>query len=77
VSLGAADALLTPSDDFGRLLHHHYPTLPVLYMSGYSKPDFDFIPSADLGRCWLQKPFDVSALVEMALELCEPAQRAP
>jgi DNA-binding NtrC family response regulator len=62
-------------DDFGRLLHSYFPILPVFYMSGHSKPDFDFIPSADLERCWLQKPFSISTLVEMARALCEPAQR--
>jgi two-component system, cell cycle sensor histidine kinase and response regulator CckA len=56
--------------ELGRLLHHLMPTLPVLYMSGYARPDFN---SEDV-RHWLPKPFSLSDLVEMARALCDPAQ---
>ncbi|HET8624948.1 MAG TPA: response regulator [Gemmatimonadales bacterium] len=35
-------------DDLGRLLRHLRPTLPVLYISGYSAPTLDFLhPGAE------------------------------
>jgi DNA-binding response OmpR family regulator len=57
-------------DEFGRLLGHLWPTLPVLYMSAHSQPDFD---SEDVPH-WVQKPFSPSGLAEMARALCDPAQ---
>ena len=61
-------------DELGRVLHCLRPTLPVLYMSGYSRPDFDFLTPGDLNLCWLQKPFTLSALVERAQALCVPSR---
>ncbi|HET9515086.1 MAG TPA: response regulator [Gemmatimonadales bacterium] len=58
-------------DDFGRLLHHIHPELPVLYMSGYSRPAFDFLSPEELERCWVSKPFDISELVQKARECLE------
>jgi CheY-like chemotaxis protein len=57
-------------DALGRLLRTDRPTLPVLYMSGYARPHFDFLSEAELSRCWLPKPFSVSMLVAMVRELC-------
>jgi DNA-binding NtrC family response regulator len=61
-------------DEFGRLLHHRRPMLPVLYMSGHSRPDLDFLPVSDLEHCWLQKPFSLPLLLERARALCVPAR---
>jgi two-component system cell cycle sensor histidine kinase/response regulator CckA len=51
-------------DDLGRLLHHTQPSLPVLYMSGYSMPELGFLPADDMRRCWLEKPFTMHELAE-------------
>jgi two-component system, cell cycle sensor histidine kinase and response regulator CckA len=51
-------------DDLGRLLHHSYPSLPVLYISGFSAPQLDFLSPDDQRRCWLEKPFTMQALSE-------------
>ena len=64
-------------DDFGRLLNRLRPTLPVIYMSGYSRPDLDFLSPAELEHCWLQKLFSLTGLVEKARALCDPAQSRP
>jgi two-component system cell cycle sensor histidine kinase/response regulator CckA len=61
-------------DELGRLLQRLRPTLPVLYMSGYSCPEFDFLPPGDLQHCWIEKPFSVQALVDKARALCLPAR---
>jgi DNA-binding NtrC family response regulator len=58
-------------DDLGRLLRNLRPTLPVLYISGHSRPAFDFLSETELARCWLAKPFPLSALVTMVRQLCE------
>jgi two-component system cell cycle sensor histidine kinase/response regulator CckA len=63
-------------DDLGRLLHQTHPGLPVLYMSGYSRPDFDFLSSEELERCWISKPFDPSELVHKARECLEAGRGA-
>jgi two-component system, cell cycle sensor histidine kinase and response regulator CckA len=62
-------------DDLGRLLHRTHPTLPVLYMSGYSLPHFEFLTPDELEHCWISKPFDISELVQKAKE-CLVASRA-
>ena len=64
-------------DELGRFLQHARPTLPVLYMSGYSRPHLDFLPPDALARCWLEKPFSLTALVQKALALCDPVQSPP
>ena len=56
-------------DDLGRLLRHLRPTLPVLYISGYSAPTLDFLRPGELERCWLAKPFTPARLVAKATEL--------
>jgi CheY-like chemotaxis protein len=61
-------------DDLGRLLHQSHPALPVLYMSGYSRPAFDFLSSTELEHCWIAKPFDVSDLVQKARECLEASR---
>ena len=50
-------------DDLGRVLRHLRPTLPVLYVSGYSAPSLDFRGAGELERCWLAKPFTPARLV--------------
>jgi two-component system cell cycle sensor histidine kinase/response regulator CckA len=64
-------------DDLGRFLQHTRPTLPVLYMSGYSRPHLDFLSPQALAHCWLQKPFSPTTLVQRALALCDPVQSPP
>lgn len=64
-------------DELGRLLQHIRPTLPVLYMSGYSRPHLDFLSPEALAQCWLQKPFSPTTLVQKALALCDPVQSPP
>lgn len=59
-------------DELGRRLRTDRPTLPVLYLSGYARPHFDFLSEAELVRCWLPKPFEISALVAMVRDLCGP-----
>ena len=66
-----------PGDQFGRLHHASRPTLPVLYMSGYSRPPFDFLTREELSHCWIAKPFDLPALVKKALALCDPVPSRP
>lgn len=51
-------------DDLGRLLRHTQPSLPVLYMSGYSMPELDFLAADEVRRCWLQKSFTMHDLAE-------------
>ncbi|HEX2451657.1 MAG TPA: response regulator [Gemmatimonadales bacterium] len=63
-------------DQLGRVLHDLRPTLPVLYMSGYSRPNLDFLPPTDLQHCWIEKPFSIQALVERARALCTPTPTA-
>jgi two-component system cell cycle sensor histidine kinase/response regulator CckA len=60
----------TRGDELGRILHGQRPALPVLYMSGHSRPDFTFLPPSDLHYCWIEKPFSVQTLVERARALC-------
>jgi DNA-binding response OmpR family regulator len=50
-------------DDLGRLLRAIRPTLPVLYLSGYSAPSLDFLRPGELQRCWLAKPFTPARLI--------------
>lgn len=64
-------------DEFGRLLHSSRPGLRVLYMSGYSRPDLDFLSPQELSQCWLEKPFTLATLVRKALALCDPVQSQP
>jgi hypothetical protein len=64
-------------DEFGRLLHASRPGLPVLYMSGYSRPDLDFLSPEQLSQCWLEKPFTLPTLVRKALALCDPVRSEP
>ena len=61
-------------DELGRLLQRTRPTLPLLYMSGYSRPHLDFLSPDALLQCWLQKPFGPDDLVRKAQALCEPVQ---
>ena len=56
-------------DDLGRLLHQLRPTLPVLYISGYSAPSLDFMSPDALKRCWLAKPFTPTRLLAKVEEL--------
>ena len=49
-------------DDLGRLLHHTHPSLPVLYMSGFSAPVLDFLSDGEFARRWLVKPFKLEEL---------------
>ena len=51
-------------DDLGRLLRHTYPSMPVLYMSGFSAPDLGFLSPDERHRCWLPKPFTIQGLAE-------------
>lgn len=53
-------------DDLGRVLHQTHPSLPVLYISGFSAPDLGFLSPDERHRCWLQKPFTIQALAEKA-----------
>jgi DNA-binding response OmpR family regulator len=62
-------------DDLGRLLHRTHPGLPVLYMSGFSMPDLDFLSSAELPRCWLEKPFGFDALLAKVQALLNESNR--
>jgi DNA-binding response OmpR family regulator len=66
-----------PGDELGRLLHASRPTVPVLYMSGYSRPHFDFVTPEELSHCWIEKPFHLTELVYKALALCDPVQSPP
>ena len=79
VCLVVTDVLMPglTGDELGRLLHHLRPTLPVLYMSAYSRPHLDFLSPDEQEHCWLEKPFSPSALVDRALQLCDPAQSPP
>lgn len=61
-------------DELGRLLHEQRPTLPVLYMSGHSRPDFTFVAPTDLRYCWIEKPFSVEILIERARALCSQSR---
>jgi CheY-like chemotaxis protein len=56
-------------DDLGRLLRSIRPTLPVLYISGYSAPSLDFLRPGELQRCWLAKPFTPARLIAKVDEL--------
>jgi two-component system, cell cycle sensor histidine kinase and response regulator CckA len=56
-------------DDLGRLLRELRPDLPVLYISGYSVPNLDFLAPGELQRCWLAKPFTPSRLLARVREL--------
>jgi DNA-binding response OmpR family regulator len=57
-------------DELGRKLHRVRPTLPVLYMSGHSRPNMDFLSESDLLQCWIDKPFSLATLVARARTLC-------
>jgi two-component system, cell cycle sensor histidine kinase and response regulator CckA len=62
-------------DEFGRLIRYLRPALPVLYMSGYARPDLDEVLSpTELEQYWLAKPFRPSELVQKARVLCDGAQ---
>ena len=56
-------------DALGRLLHTSRPTLPVLYMSGQLRPEFEFLSRDELEHCWLSKPFSVADLRRNVREL--------
>jgi DNA-binding response OmpR family regulator len=64
-------------DDLGRVLHRLRPDLPVLYISGYSAPDLDFLTPAELERCWLAKPFTPPRLIARVRELLVRSVRSP
>ena len=57
-------------DELGRRLHQLRPTLPVLYMSAYSRPLLDFLTEAEFAKCWLSKPFSIAELVAKSRECC-------
>ena len=57
-------------DELGRRLHHLRPTLPVLYMSAYSRPVLDFLSDTEFDKCWIPKPFRIAELVARCRERC-------
>jgi two-component system cell cycle sensor histidine kinase/response regulator CckA len=61
-------------DELGRILRDSRPTLPVLYMSGFSRPHLEFLTADELQLCWIEKPFSVQVLVDKVRALCQPAR---
>ncbi|HET8623974.1 MAG TPA: response regulator [Gemmatimonadales bacterium] len=62
-------------DDLGRLLHHTHPSLPVLYMSGFSAPVLDFLSEREFARRWLIKPFKLEELTAKVHSLLGESHR--
>jgi DNA-binding response OmpR family regulator len=71
ISLVVTDIVMPgmSGDALGRLLHTSRPALPVLYMSGQLRPEFEFLSRDELEHCWLPKPFRVADLRRKVREL--------
>lgn len=77
IKLVVADVVIPGlrGDDLGRLLHHTHPTLPVLYISGFSAPVLDFLPEGEFARRWLVKPFTLEELTGKVRSLLGEARQ--
>jgi DNA-binding response OmpR family regulator len=49
--------------ELGRRIWATDPALPVLYMSGFTPEQLDFLPSDEQERRWIPKPFSVPDLL--------------
>jgi DNA-binding response OmpR family regulator len=58
--------------ELGRRLWTLHPTLPVLYMSGFSPEPLDFLPSSEQERRWIPKPFSGDDLLARLLAFLPP-----
>jgi CheY-like chemotaxis protein len=66
----------TSGGDLGLILAERYPTLPVLYTSGFADNDVIRRGLLDAGRPFLQKPFAPRELARKVREVLEsPAVR--